>query len=280
MVLPAVARLNGPGGPTVTTEIPGTSTEVVAEEFPFLGLEAAFDAVSRRHLASTGLGPGWDCWEVGAGSGSVARWLADRVRPSGSVLATDVDTTGLMSGPRANLRVVEHDLVWDPYPAEGFQCIHARLVLGNMSERQDLLARLASALAPGGWLLVEDLDLVLPPCSEVATGDERLVHKVRSGFGDLLSDLRGDLGWARSLPPRLGDLRLEDVGASDHLAPVTGGSVISSIERANLSLVKEQLIAFGVTTDDELDRCLQLLDDPGLHFTMPVMVSAWGRRVR
>jgi len=280
VVLPAVARLIGPGGPTVTTEIPGTSTEVVAEEFPFLGLEAAFDAVSRRHLAATGLGPGWDCWEVGAGSGSVARWLADCVGPYGSVLDTDVDTTGMLSGRRTNLRVLEHDLVWDPIPAEGFRCIHARLVLGNLPKRQDLLARLASALSPGGWLLIEDLDLVLPPCSEVATGDERLVHRVRSGFSELLSDLRGDSDWARGLPRRLGDLGLVGVGVSDHLAPVTGGSVVSSIERANLSAVREQLIAFGVATDDELDRCLQLLDDPELHFTMPHMVSAWGRRVR
>ncbi len=37
------------------------------------GLEAAFDGVSRRHLSRTAVGPGWDCWEVGAGGGGVAR---------------------------------------------------------------------------------------------------------------------------------------------------------------------------------------------------------------
>jgi ubiquinone/menaquinone biosynthesis C-methylase UbiE len=35
--------------------------------------------------------PGWRCLEVGAGRGSMAVWLAQRVGPSGHVVATDVD---------------------------------------------------------------------------------------------------------------------------------------------------------------------------------------------
>lgn len=52
-------------------------------------LEALFDDASAHHLARLGVGPGWRCLEVGAGAGGVARWLADRVGPSGQVLATD-----------------------------------------------------------------------------------------------------------------------------------------------------------------------------------------------
>jgi len=55
--------------------------------------------------------------------------------------------------------------------------------------------------------------------------------------------------------------------------------VASSIERANLVLVRNQLVGFGVATEGELDRCLQLLDDPGFRFVMPPMVSARGRRL-
>ena len=52
-----------------------------------------FDAATFRVLGATGVGPGWSCWEVGAGTPSVASWLADRVGPSGRILATDVDVT-------------------------------------------------------------------------------------------------------------------------------------------------------------------------------------------
>ena len=244
---------------------------------PFCGLEAAFDSVTRRHLARTGLGAGWDCWEVGAGSGSVARWLAERVGPSGSVLATDIDTSGMRAGHHGNLRVAEHDLL-EEFPAGRFHCIHARLVLGHLSERDDLLARLASALVPGGWLVVEDLELVLPPLPEVASADQRLVHRVRSEFLRLLRELRGDSGWARGLTRRLRCLGQVDVRASAHVAGAVGGSPASAIERANLVHVIERLVAFGVATEDEVDRCLALLGDPDFRFVLPPLVSAWARR--
>ncbi len=250
----------------------------VDTELLLVGLEAAFDAVSRRHLAATGLGRGWDCWEVGAGRGSMARWMADRVAPTGSVLATDIDVGGMAAEVRPNLRVAQHDLVDDPPPAGEFRCIHARLVLGHLPERQDLLARLAAAVVPGGWLVIEDLELTLPPCPRMASPDQRLVHKVRSGFVELLCELRGDSGWAAGLPSRLRGLGLVDVRATTHVADVGGGSVASSVERANLAQVRDNLVAFGAAGAEEVDRCLELLGDPRFRFTMPLMVSARGRR--
>lgn len=258
---------------TIVATDAGTGTES-----PYWGLEAAFDPVSRRHLARAGLGAGWDCWEVGAGSGSVARWLADRVGPSGSVLATDIDASGMRAEHHGNLRVAEHDLVEDSPPAGRFHCIHARLVLGHLPERDDLLGRLASALVPGGWLVVEDLELVLPPLPEGATADQRLAHRVRSEFFRLLRELRGDSGWARGLTRRLRCLGQVDVGASAHVVGVVGGSPASSIERANLVQVVEPLVAFGVATQGEVDRCVTLLGDPDFRFTLPPLVSAWARR--
>ncbi len=224
-------------------------------------------------------GPGWHCWEVGAGAGSVARWLAGRVGPTGSVLATDVDTTSISLGPLPNLSVQRHDVAADPLPGTGYRCIHARLVLGGLPGRSEALRRLASALDPGGWLVVEEFTLALAPLSEPATVDERLVHNVRSGFNELLRELRGDPAWARSLPGRLRELGLTEVGATTHRAVVRGGSTASVIERGHLRQVGEQLVAFGVASQEEVDRCVQLLGDPRLRLTMPPLVSAWGRRV-
>lgn len=62
---------------------------VTAEtELRFAGLETTFDPSTIRYLTSVGVADGWACWEIGAGGGSIARWLADRVGPAGSVLAT------------------------------------------------------------------------------------------------------------------------------------------------------------------------------------------------
>jgi ubiquinone/menaquinone biosynthesis C-methylase UbiE len=55
-------------------------------------LEELFDPVTVRRLERVGVAPGWQALEVGAGRGSIASWLADRVGEEGRVVATDIDT--------------------------------------------------------------------------------------------------------------------------------------------------------------------------------------------
>jgi hypothetical protein len=59
----------------------------------FDALAALFNPTTFRHLEQLGLDRGWLCWEVGAGGPTVSNWLASRVRPTGSVLATDINTS-------------------------------------------------------------------------------------------------------------------------------------------------------------------------------------------
>src|SRR5262249_41196057 len=49
------------------------------------------DPITPRRLSDLGVGPGWRCLDVGAGDGSIARWLAARVGPEGRVVATDLE---------------------------------------------------------------------------------------------------------------------------------------------------------------------------------------------
>ena len=60
-------------------------------EWERLGLnETICDATTTRALAALGVASGWQCIDVGAGRGSIARWLAERVGPSGHVVAADL----------------------------------------------------------------------------------------------------------------------------------------------------------------------------------------------
>jgi hypothetical protein len=49
-------------------------------------LSEMFDPSTIRHLSERGVYPGWQCWEVGGGNGSIATWLGERVGPTGRVL--------------------------------------------------------------------------------------------------------------------------------------------------------------------------------------------------
>ena len=54
-------------------------------------LEALCDPWTFRCLDGIGVRQGWRCLEVGAGAGSVVRWLSERVGSAGRVVAVDLD---------------------------------------------------------------------------------------------------------------------------------------------------------------------------------------------
>src|SRR5215467_8947307 len=110
-------------------------------------------------LERRGVGAGWTCLELGAGGGSIARWLASRVGATGRVLATDLDTRHLVDvAELANVEVRRHDIVAETLPEAAFDLVHARLVLEHLRERDEVLRKLVRALKRGGWLLVESVD--------------------------------------------------------------------------------------------------------------------------
>ena len=96
---------------------------------------------------------GWRCLELGAGAGSIARWLADRVGPSGSVVAADLNCRFLVDMP-SNVEVRALDAADAEFGREAYDLIHHRSVLSYVSSREQVLGRLVESLRPGGWLLM------------------------------------------------------------------------------------------------------------------------------
>src|SRR5262244_4089208 len=77
-------------------------------------LEHNLDPLSQRRLAALGIQPGWRCLEVGAGHGSIARWLAAQVGPQGRVVATDLNPRFLTDLTLPNVEIRRHDIRTDP----------------------------------------------------------------------------------------------------------------------------------------------------------------------
>lgn len=237
-----------------------------------------FDDTTSRHLTRLGVGPGWRCWEVGAGGRGVPEWLAERVGSDGLVLATDLDTSWLGAGD-ATLRVLRHDVGVEDPPETGLDLVHARLVLTHVPRREAALAAMVGALRPGGWLLVEEADPGLQPllCPDEYGPAQQLANRLRRGFRSLMAGREADLAYGRTLPRRLRDLGLSDVGA-DAYFPITSPAA-TRLEIATVEQIRDRLVAAGLATDAEVD---QHLDNcaagrvPDLA-TSP-LVSAWGRR--
>ena len=73
-------------------------------------LERIFDAGTQRRLLATGLTSGWHCLEVGAGAGSIVRWLEQRVGPSGKVVALDTDPRFLRGSGSSTIEILQGDI--------------------------------------------------------------------------------------------------------------------------------------------------------------------------
>src|SRR4051812_42544915 len=89
-------------------------------------LTSLYDARTLQLCERLGLAAGWHCLDAGAGTGSLATALAERVGPTGSVTALDSDTRFLAPLASERLKVVEADLADGGLPVGRFDLVHAR----------------------------------------------------------------------------------------------------------------------------------------------------------
>lgn len=141
-------------------------------------LERLYDPTTALSLDAAGIQPGWRCLEVGAGGGSVARLLADRVGPTGKVVALDMNTRFLneLGDP---IEVRESDIRCDPVD-DGYDLVHTRFVLMHLPGALDVVAKLVGALKPGGVFVFEEGDFTsmgpLDDTSPYAAGARRAIN--------------------------------------------------------------------------------------------------------
>jgi SAM-dependent methyltransferase len=243
-------------------------------------LAAALDPITIRHLTRFGVGTdgrAWRCLEVGAGGGSIARWLADQVAPRGDVVATDIDTRFLAEIDRPNLEVRAHDITLEPLEALGYDLVHCRLLLLHLKEPASVLQKLADAVAPGGVLLVEEWEYATiqvadpnhPLAAPTARVNEALL-KYTLGIGI-------DVHLGRHLPDLVEATGLHDVD-HDGTLRITRGTPEPTMAKASTTLLRPVLVAKGLVSDADVDAWFQALSEPSFRMIDYATISVWARR--
>lgn len=236
-------------------------------------LEHFADPKTIRHLEELGVDRGWSCLEVAGGGGSIARWMCQRVGPTGRVVATDLDTRFLDALRFEQLEVRRHDIRKEPLPT-GFDLVHTRALLMHLPEREQVLDALIGAVAPGGWLFVEDPDLH----PMMSFGRPAYAATWRH-FGSETSSVTGLVtDWGRRLPEILAGRGLVEVGAIAETRFFNGGSPFAEWVALTWQQAREQ---WELTPAQAAEVALaeRELADPSLWFTLPSIVGAWGRKV-
>jgi SAM-dependent methyltransferase len=242
-------------------------------------LAEAVDPVTARRLTGLGVGPGWECLDVGAGSGGVALWLAGRVAPGGRVVAADVDTRQLEGLGSPSLEVRLLDVGRDaPEPCR-YDLVHCRMLLQHLADPAGALGRMAAAVRPGGWLLVEESDWgslqAADPGHPLSAVFDRGVRSVLAGLG---SGGVLDPWFGRRVRVLVEGLGLADVGDDGVTRVGRGGDAGAGFIRMSLEVVRPGLIAAGAASGPDLDGVGLALGDPTFRFVDMTLFGAWGRR--
>lgn len=246
-----------------------------AERARLDSLTALYDPNTLALCERLGLQPGWRCLDVGAGTGTLTQALAERVAPSGSVAALDVDTRFLdrLAGP--HLEPVAFDVTERPLEPAEFDLVHARLLLEHLPARGEVLASMIRATRPGGWVLVEDFDwataLVIDPPSDVHSWVATAIQALFARHGY-------DPFFGRSLPGRLRTAGLDAVGTHAQ-AIVVDADPVNGVPQWELlaDQLAPALLAAGLVGQEDLDAFGALLHDGHTVCFAPLMVSCWGR---
>jgi SAM-dependent methyltransferase len=213
--------------------------------------------------------------EVAAGAGSIARVLSERVGPSGSVVATDLDTKFLDDIDEPNIEVRKHDILNDDPLEDTFDLVHTRLLLMHLPARHEALKRMIAATKPGGFVLVEDMEMMT--WIDVSTSPE--MDRVRSAMFKLFEMAGANPFLGRTLPFMLDAAGLEDVWAEGRIA---WGYRQDNAGLQHFKLMLMELRDFLIGTElvsaEDVDESIRLIDDPSWQGMPPALVAAYGRK--
>jgi len=238
------------------------------------GIEAMWDDGSHALLTRCGAVAGASVLEVGAGGGSLVRWLAEQVGPRGRVLATDIDVRFVTELASDTVEVVQADVVNDDLPVGEFDVVHTRLLLQHLSERERVLDRLIAALRPGGCLVVEDYDWTafgFDPGEETErrATDAILAFMTAAGF-------QADYG--RRLVSSLSSRGLTDVAGEGRSRVIDSSHPGFSFFSLSFVQLAPAAVQAGLMTQEDADEVGEKLTSSAQRVITPTLVAAFGRR--
>ncbi|MEW2251733.1 methyltransferase domain-containing protein [Streptomyces sp. NPDC006975] len=231
----------------------------------------AYDDLTVARLRALGVGPGWRCLDVGAGTGTVSRRLLEEAEVT-SVLAVDRDVRFLAERPVPGLDLLEADVTADDFAPGRFRLVHARFVLMHLPEHRRLVTKLAELVEPGGVLVLGDaVDL-----TSDRTPGTPYTTVMRAMWQGLRDTIGTDVSWVPDYPHLLREAGLEPVAAEIHVPPLLPGSPISRFWADTWQRSRAAMLATGLVDDAAVDEAVRYLDSDACAALSAGLLTVWG----
>lgn len=203
-------------------------------------------------LGQMGVGEGWRCLEVGAGNGSVSRWLGGQVGATGSVVVSDIDPDLIGSIDATNITARRIDVVNDDL-GSGYDLVIARALLHHIPERTAVMGRLSDAVRPGGYLVLEEPDF----STVLATGSPTM-QAFWEGWLAWAASEDIDYFFGHKIPPHLVKLGMKPVQAYGETILYQGGSLAARYLESTMRELQASLLRSGFISQTVWDDAMAL----------------------
>jgi SAM-dependent methyltransferase len=229
-----------------------------------------------------GIAPDARCLDLGCGGGDVTFELA-RLVPEGRAVGTDLDEAKVAmatdEAAGAGLTNVEFrcdDVMQPPRDGQLFDVIYARFLLTHLTDPARAVACARSRLAPGGVIIVEDIDFTGHFCHPPSDAFWRYVD----WYSQAVQARGADPNIGPRLPELLLDAGLVDVGVNVVQPAGTSGEV-KLIGPITLEAIADAVLEERIATHDQLtsavDELYEFATTDGTFMSLPRIVQAWGR---
>jgi len=244
-------------------------------------LQEVSDPITTRQLASLGIEPGWKCLDVGAGCGSIARWLAERVGQSGQVVAADLNPRMLRRAQLpSNIEIREHNILTQNLEAQQYDLVCCRYLLTHLPQPELALARMAEAVRPGGWLFIEDADFGPFGAVDTQYPDAAVFDRTFHACWDALRAAGHADPFGRRAIFLIERMGFENTGAVGEMLLGRGGGHpygrFWSLTFRTPGM--EALVEQGMVTRQAFDAMRTTFEDATFRFVGSIQFSSWGRR--
>jgi ubiquinone/menaquinone biosynthesis C-methylase UbiE len=229
------------------------------------------------------LWPGARAIDVGCGVLGALPQLRDRVGPLGRVVGLDVEPRLLaMAGELLAARGVEAETVQGDaaatgLPSDGFDLVHARALLINVTAPAAIIAEMVRLARPGGVVAVQEPDPAGWVCDPPHPAFDRLRDRVIAVYPRVGKDF--ELG--RRAARLLRDAGLSDVQVRASTQITHPGDFFHTFLLTLAGLLREPLLAAGLSAaelEDDVAALADHLQDPHTITCRPLLWQAWGTK--